>query len=72
MVWYRVIIVSALSQRKRVKRERELDNNDFICRIARSSQEEEGNPFWWCDPEQAGYAFILNPGVKTWCEENAA
>ena len=26
MVWYRVIIVSALSQRKRVKRERELDN----------------------------------------------
>ena len=26
MWWYRVIIVSALSQRKRVKRERELDN----------------------------------------------
>merc|ERR1719419_76866 len=43
-----------------------------VVRIARSPQEEEGNPFWWCDPEQAGYAFILNPGVKAWCEENAA
>ena len=31
---------------------------------------QEGH--WWCDPEQAGYAFILNPGVKAWCEENNA
>ena len=30
MWWYRVIIVSALSQRKRVKRERELDKNLFL------------------------------------------
>ena len=36
------------------------------CRVARSPQ--EGN--WWCDPEQPGYAFILNAGIKTWCEEN--
>merc|ERR1712110_560730 len=37
--------------------------------VARSPQEED-KP-WWCDPNKPGYAFILNEGVKTWCEENA-
>ena len=43
--------------------------NLLYCRVARSPQ--EGEKPWWCDPAQPGYAFILNEGVKTWCEENA-
>ena len=46
----------------------------FLVRVARSPQEEEepANPFWWCDPTQAGYGFYLVKGIKEWCAENAA
>merc|ERR1712107_734919 len=41
-------------------------------RVAREAQDDAAeNPFWWCDPNQAGYGFYLVPAIKEWCSTNA-